>query len=126
MRVFSQIKDINTLDVIFIPSPGSCPRGGTWGLRGSKNYFKSFLCMVMWHIKLKEMISFLSQVCTICQVNHLNFPQDILSKYTSIWSRGQSEICGLFLKFVAPPRKKNLVATMSQGHVSGTWKTMFY
>ena len=42
-----------------------------------------------------------------------------------IWSRGQSEISGLFLIFVAPPRKKNLVAIMSWGHVLGSWKTMF-
>ena len=42
-----------------------------------------------------------------------------------IWSRGQSEIYGLFLIFVAPPRKKNLVAIMSWGHVLGSWKTMF-
>ena len=41
------------------------------------------------------------------------------------WSRGQSEIYGLFLIFVAPPRKKNLLAIMSWGHVLGTWKTMF-
>ena len=30
------------------------PRGGTWGAGGSKNYF---LNMVMWHIKLKGIIS---------------------------------------------------------------------
>ena len=34
-------------------------------------------------------------------------------------------IYGLFLKFVAPSRKKNLVAIMSWGHVLGSWKTMF-
>ena len=42
-----------------------------------------------------------------------------------IWSRGQSEICGLFLNFVAPPRKKTLVAIMSWGHVLGSSKTIF-
>ena len=36
------------------------------------------------------------------------------------WSRGQSEIYGLFLIFVAPPRKKNLVGIMSWGHVLGS------
>ena len=35
-------------------------------------------------------------------------------------SRGQSEIYGLFLIFVAPPRKKNLVTIMSWGHVLGS------
>ena len=36
------------------------------------------------------------------------------------WSRSQSEIYGLFLKFVSPPRKKNLVTVSSQGHASGS------
>ena len=38
---------------IFIMSPGSHSRGGTWGCLGS--FF--FPNMVMWHIKLKGMIS---------------------------------------------------------------------
>ena len=38
--------------------------------------------------------------------------------------RGQSEMHGLFEKFAA--KKKNLVAIISHGHVSGSWKTMFY
>ena len=42
------------------------------------------------------------------------------------WSRSQSEICGLFLKFVSPPRKKNLVTDSGQGHASGIKKSMFY
>ena len=32
--VFSQMKDINISNGIFLLSPGSCPRGGTWGYRG--------------------------------------------------------------------------------------------
>ena len=52
--VFSQMKDINISDSIFIPSPGSYPRGGTWGAGESK---LNFLNIVMWHIKLKGMIS---------------------------------------------------------------------
>ena len=32
--VFSQMKDINISDRIFIRPPGSCPRGGTWGYIG--------------------------------------------------------------------------------------------
>ena len=32
--VFSQMKDIKTSDGIFIQSPGSCTRGGTWGYCG--------------------------------------------------------------------------------------------
>ena len=42
------------------------------------------------------------------------------------WSRGQTDIYGLFCVFVAPPRKKNLVTIFSQGHVLGPWKPMFY
>ena len=34
-------------------------------------------------------------------------------------------IYGLFLNFVAPPGRKNLVAIMSWGHVLGSSKTMF-
>ena len=33
-----------------------------------------------------------------------------LSLDALFWSRGQTEIYGLFCEFVAPPRKKNLVA----------------
>ena len=43
--VFSQLKDINISGGIFIPSPGSCPRGGTWGYHGgwgSKTFFPKF------------------------------------------------------------------------------------
>ena len=40
--------------MIFIRLPGSYPRGGTWGAGGLKN---CFLNIVMWHIKLKGMIS---------------------------------------------------------------------
>ena len=43
-----------------------------------------------------------------------------------VWSRGQTDIYGLFCEFVAPPRKKNLVTIFSQGHVLGPWKPMFY
>ena len=31
------------------------------------------------------------------------------------WSRGQTDIYGLFCEFVAPPRKKNLVTIFSKG-----------
>ena len=44
----------NILDMIFVRSPGSCPRGDAGG-GGGQNC--NFLNMVMWHIKLKEMIS---------------------------------------------------------------------
>ena len=43
-----------------------------------------------------------------------------------LWSRGKTDIYGLFFEFVAPPRKKNLVTIFSQGHVLGPWKPMFY
>ena len=40
------MKDINISDGIFIPLPGSCPRGRTWGYRGGwvvqKNFFPKF------------------------------------------------------------------------------------
>ena len=45
MKIPSDMKDINISDWIFIPSPGSCPRGGTWEYLGvgrgggSKIYF---------------------------------------------------------------------------------------
>ena len=43
LYVFSQMKDIKHIrDGIFIRSPGSCPRGGTWGYRGGlgvQNFF---------------------------------------------------------------------------------------
>ena len=32
--VFSQMKDIKHIRRVFILSPGSCPRNGTWGYRG--------------------------------------------------------------------------------------------
>ena len=31
----------------------------------------------------------------------------------NLWSRGQTDIYGLFCEFVAPPRKKNLVTIFS-------------
>ena len=37
-----------------------------------------------------------------------------------VWSRGQMEICGLFCEFVAPHRKRNLVAIMAQRYVLET------
>ena len=42
------------------------------------------------------------------------------------WFRGQTEIYGLFCEFVAPPGKKNLIAVLSQAHVLGAWKPIFY
>ena len=33
--------------------------------------------------------------------------------FLSLWSRGQTDIYGLFREFVAPPRKKNLVTIFS-------------
>ena len=39
---------------------------------------------------------------------------------------GQTEINGLFCEFVASPGKKKLVAVLSQEHVLGAWKSMFY
>ena len=39
MCVFSQMKDIKQIRLIFIPSPGSCPRGGTWGGGGQGVHF---------------------------------------------------------------------------------------
>ena len=38
------------LNGIFVLSPGSCPRGGTWGCPGVKDL--SFSIIAMWHIKL--------------------------------------------------------------------------
>ena len=38
-----------------ILSPGSCPRGGTWGAQGVKKFF--FSNIVMWHIKSTGMTS---------------------------------------------------------------------
>ena len=38
-------------------SPGSSPWGGTWGVLGWGGQKLNFLNMVMWHIKLKGMIS---------------------------------------------------------------------
>ena len=38
--VFSQMKDIKHIRRIFIPLPGSCPRGRTWGYRGGVEWFK--------------------------------------------------------------------------------------
>ena len=49
----------------------------------------------------------------------------IIFKEINAWSRGQSEIYGLFFIFVATPRKKNLVVIMSWGHTLGSWKSMF-
>ena len=42
LSVFSQLKDINISDGIIIPSPGSCPRGGTWGYSGGLGVQKLF------------------------------------------------------------------------------------
>ena len=36
--VFSGIKDIKHINRIFVLWPGSCPRGGTWGCPGGKNF----------------------------------------------------------------------------------------
>ena len=44
----------------------------------------------------------------------------VSSLWMPLWSRSQSEIYRLFLKFVSPPRKKNLVTVSVQGHVSGS------
>ena len=59
--VFSQLKDIKHIRRIFIPSPGSCPRGGTWGYRGGlggpKTFFPKFnqiwcvSCLHEWHMQ---------------------------------------------------------------------------
>ena len=49
--VFSQMNIQNILEGIFIRSPGSCHMGNA----GGQNF--NFLNMVMWHIKLKGMIS---------------------------------------------------------------------
>ena len=50
LRVFSQIKDRNILNVIFILLPGSCPRGGTWGswgdLRWQSTAHSSLVCYI--------------------------------------------------------------------------------
>ena len=40
--VFSQLKDIKHIRGDFILSPGSCPRGGTWGYRGGMGVQKLF------------------------------------------------------------------------------------
>ena len=55
LYVFSQMKDINILNGIFVRSPGSCPRIWDLGELGVKKFY--FLNIVMWHIKLKGMNS---------------------------------------------------------------------
>ena len=55
----------------------------------------------------------------------MNNRRAIHFKSKGLWPRGQSEINGLVLNFVAHPRKKNLVALMCRAHVLGSWKTMF-
>ena len=52
---FHKWKIQNISDGIFILSPGSCPRGGTWGAQGVKKFF--FSNIVMWHIKSTGMTS---------------------------------------------------------------------
>ena len=42
--VFSQMKIQILSDGIFILSPGSCPRGGTWGYLGAKIKFRPAVC----------------------------------------------------------------------------------
>ena len=42
--VCSQTKDTNISDGFFILSPGSCPRGGTWGYLGAKIKFRPAVC----------------------------------------------------------------------------------
>ena len=37
----------------------------------------------------------------------------LLKTSYAIWSRGQTDIYGLFCEFVAPPRKKNLITIFS-------------
>ena len=55
--VFSQMKDIKHIsrDFYLVPWIMHAPGFGTWGCWGVKNLI--FLNMVMWHIKLKGMIS---------------------------------------------------------------------
>ena len=49
-----------------------------------------------------------------------------MSNFRHVWFRGQTEISELFCELVVPPGKKNLVAILSQAHVLGAWKLMFY
>ena len=54
--VFSQIKDIKNIELDFHSVIWVMPRGGTWGcFQGVKNLILPN--MVMWHIKLKGMVS---------------------------------------------------------------------
>ena len=50
-------------------------------------------------------------------VENFNF---VVFDTVQLWSRGQMKICGLFLEFVAPPGKRNLVAIMAQRSVLET------
>ena len=47
----------NILNGILAWKPWSCPRGGTWGAGCAQGSKFSFLNMVMWHIKLKGIMS---------------------------------------------------------------------
>ena len=47
----------NKRNGIFIMSPGSYSREGTWGCLGSNFFIFFFSNMAVWHIKLKGMVS---------------------------------------------------------------------
>ena len=73
------MKDTKHIRRVFILSPGSCPRGGTWGYLGAK-------------------IKFLPAVCPLCYLllNHW-------TKFNQIWCVSYSHEWGAQRTFLATP-----------------------